>query len=193
MSIQLRAGGRWWLRRLRVCLVACASLVACKFDTSAPETFAVDGGAAAGRKAAAAGAGAATPAADSGSGGSSRTAAPPSANPAGPTRQGNAPANAPTDDDAGRAPAVDPEQPIDDTECAFEFSACLLANPLDYAACARTNADHCDLLGVNGMSTTAADGGAQPSAACSLQLADCVMRMPAQAQACMDMLATCTL
>lgn len=231
MSSQLRAGGRW----RPACLIACAWVAACKFDTSAPETFAVDGGGDAGHAHAAAGAtasddtrlaqaaatapttspdagAAATPAADGGSGGSigtatnattattatkATTATTPNTSAPASTGQGGAPAIAPADVDAGLAPArdaaADPESSIDDTECAFEFSACLLANPLGYAECARTNAEHCDLLGASGMPTTAADGGVQPSAACSLQVADCIMRMPAQAQACMDMLATCTL
>lgn len=197
---------------VRVCVTLCVLIGACRFDTSAPAAFAADGGRSALPQAGAPASSAVTPAsaspdaaapvtsaaANSGSAGApGRTATPTTLPPSSGQAGAAAPLTTRKDDDAGPARAADagadPQQPIDDTACAFEFSACLWANPLDYAECARQNAAHCDLLGADGASTQTASGGAQPSAACSLQVADCVMRMPAQAQACMDMLATCTL
>lgn len=88
-------------------------------------------------------------------------------------------------DDAG-----DGQQSVDDVTCAFDYSACLLLDPLSYAECTRMSAERCGLFG--GKSGTAADGGAQPSEACVLEEAECIMNNPADVVTCTAMLNACT-
>lgn len=92
--------------------------------------------------------------------------------------------------DAGApAPALDAGPMLDDPTCAFELSACLLANPLGYAECTRANAEHCALV----MDMPAADGGTQPSPTCAFEAASCLMRNPLQPDVCMAQLEKCML
>jgi hypothetical protein len=100
-------------------------------------------------------------------------------------------------DDAGLQFAQDggsdAGQATDDIACAFDFVACLLADPLDYADCVTANAQHCDLLANSGSATPAADSGMQPSVACTLQEADCISNNPLGVADCVTALQMCTL
>ena len=93
--------------------------------------------------------------------------------------------------DAGNSPSDDAmtedAAQVDDITCAFELSACIILDPLNFEACVRTNMERCKLL--------AADGGvpASPSPACSMQTAQCIMEHPNKAQECLDMQKNCTL
>ena len=141
----------------------------------------------------------ATPSAVDASAGSSSAAAPASdaSVPPAPAPDAGSMTSTPTaarapDADAGAPPAGndDAQQAADDLTCAFEFAGCLLLDPLNYAECARMNADHCDLLAARG---PAADGGTGPSPACALQTADCIAKRPELVLDCIAMQDQCTL
>lgn len=103
---------------------------------------------------------------------------------------GSSGSSAPTPD-AGTPPSDDASSddaaPVDDITCAFELSACIILDPLNFEACFRMNMERCKLL--------AADGGIpkSPSPACSMQTAQCIMQHPDKAQECLDMQESCML
>lgn len=77
--------------------------------------------------------------------------------------------------------------------CAFEFAACLAADPFNYAQCARLNAEGCAILALTGATVPALDGGPPLSAACALEEASCIMLHPERAPECIAMAAACVL
>jgi hypothetical protein len=85
----------------------------------------------------------------------------------------------------------DAREPVDPVTCAFDYSLCLLFDPLNYDGCTQMSAEQCDLFGTPG--GTSSDAGTEPSEACVLEEAACIMNDPADFAACEDMLATCTL
>jgi hypothetical protein len=103
--------------------------------------------------------------------------------------QAGAPSQFPATPDAGAQLADDAgtEPPADPATCAFNFAGCVVLDPLGFADCATQAGPGCAeiLLG--------SDADQAPSAACAMQEADCLMRDPSQVDACMTMLANCTL
>lgn len=112
-----------------------------------------------------------------------------------PAGQGGQPAP-PSAADAGAQPVGDgavAAPTAADGACAFEFAACLAADPLNYGECARLHAAQCAILGLADASVPSLDGAPPLSAACLLEEANCLMLHPERANECILAAAACTL
>lgn len=85
-------------------------------------------------------------------------------------------------------------QPAGETPCAAELASCLLRDPLGYAECLRMNAEHdCPEpdAGMAASSAITSETGEPLSQVCQAELASCIMRSPADADACTEQARTC--
>lgn len=86
------------------------------------------------------------------------------------------------DDDAGAAPnqAGSSAPPVQLDQCNADLAACLIAMPLSYAECLRTNSEHgCAPPVTMTPPSTVLDATGQPiSQVCQAELATCLTRLP---------------
>lgn len=98
--------------------------------------------------------------------------------------------------DADASSDGDPLDPVADfaqqTACAVEFASCLLPNPLDYAACSESIADHCD-LGEAGAWPFPGENGDLANPACLAEFSNCLLLTPESPEACSAKLEMCSL